>query len=122
MPTPLARAPAGPLAMQPVDVNAGSDDELRARIDGMRIGPDIVERIIWLAERPFTDEADLSRRVNDGIAPARRLGKKKLEKLCVGAAPTQTGKRSVSASEVELVGTDPPNDESIAKRRRGEPE
>ena len=44
--------------MQRVDVNAGSDDELRARTHGLRLGPDLVERIIRLrAEQAFTDES-----------------------------------------------------------------
>ena len=54
--------------MQRVDVNAGSDDELRARTHGLRLGPDLVERMIQLrAEQAFADEADLARRVNDGV-------------------------------------------------------
>ena len=70
--------------MQRVDVNAGSDDELRARTHGMRLGPNTVERIIRLrAERAFTDEADLARRVNDDIAPAQRLSLRWAWERCV---------------------------------------
>ena len=71
-----------------IDVNAGSDEELRVRIQGLRIGPDLLDRIIQLrADQPFSDLDDLRRRVNNGIAPAQRLGRFKLKKLCVGNAP-----------------------------------
>ena len=68
--------------MEPIDVNAGSDDDLTTRILGVGIG---LSRIV--AMRPFSDLDDLTRRVNEGITEKqKRLGKSKLRRLRVGLA------------------------------------
>jgi hypothetical protein len=76
-------------AIDAVDVNAGSDEDLRRRLLGtmferswVALPRPIVERIIAL--RPFASIEDLVRRVNAAAAgPWDRLGKKMLPRLCV---------------------------------------
>ena len=68
----------------PVDVNAGSDQEMREALMLLpRMPVDVASRIVRL--RPYTDDEDLLLRVNAGITePRRRLGKKLETCLRVG--------------------------------------
>ena len=66
-----------------VDVNNGTDAELRERLLGVRLLPaSVLERIIAL--RPFDGKADMLQRVNDGQPSARQcIGAKLAQKLHV---------------------------------------
>ena len=72
-----------------MDVNAGTADELAARLNAVRALPEIIaERIVHERMRsPFADTADLKRRVNAmSTLLTERLGPKHLSKLCCCAS------------------------------------